>query len=301
MQQRDERKAILTGMLFAVLVGFAFVANKAALASGGLYDVLAYRFLFALAGLPLLLFIKKESLRVPRKDIPTLALICSTYVLFLFFQLIGLITCSTVIGAIFFATAPILIAVIAVPMLHERLHAIQLVAVLAGGAAVILMICAGEGAREITLVGGFFLALSTVSTALHSILTRMHRSKFTPTIITSWIVIAGAGFFTILLLYDHLRRGDMLSFFAPLGNAQFLLSAAYLGIGCILLSSLTITYTFRILPAAKAGVFSNISTVISILAGGIIQHEPLTILHIICVGVVIAAAFIINRRKEQLA
>ncbi|MBQ4177443.1 MAG: DMT family transporter, partial [Lachnospiraceae bacterium] len=182
-----------------------------------------------------------------------------------------------------------------------RLDVIQLAAVLAGGGAVILMIAAGEGTREMTLIGAFFLALSTVSTAMHSILTRMHRARFTPAVITGWVVISGALFFTILLLIDHWRSGDILSFYEPLKDIRFLLSAAYLGIGCILLSSLTITYTFRILPAAKAGVFSNISTVISILAGGIILHEPLTFLHVLCVSVVIAAAFIVNRRKERLA
>ena len=59
-------------------------------------------------------------------------------------------------------------------------------------------------------------------------------------------------------------------------------------------------YTFRILPAAKAGIFNNISTVISILAGGLILHEPLTIVHIVCAAVVITAAIIINGRKDQL-
>jgi drug/metabolite transporter (DMT)-like permease len=92
----------------------------------------------------------------------------------------------------------------------------------------------------------------------------------------------------------------MSGFFAPLADPAFLLSSVYLGIGCILVSSATINYTFRILPAAKAGIFNNISTVISILAGGLILHEPLTIVHIVCAAVVITAAIIINGRKDQL-
>jgi drug/metabolite transporter (DMT)-like permease len=87
MQQRDERKAILSGMTFAVVVGFAFVANKAALANGGLYDVLAYRFLFAIIVLPVILHFRKLSLKIPVKDIPAMLVLSATYVLFLFFQL----------------------------------------------------------------------------------------------------------------------------------------------------------------------------------------------------------------------
>ena len=72
MQERTERKAVLTGMTFAIVVGFAFLANKAALTGGGLYDVLTYRFLFALLVLPVVLKISKLSLRIAKKDIPPL-------------------------------------------------------------------------------------------------------------------------------------------------------------------------------------------------------------------------------------
>ena len=286
-------------MAFAVIVGFAFLANKAALVSGGLYDVLAYRFLFALIFLPAVLLIRRESLRIERKNIPSLAMISASYVLFLHFQLLGLLTCSTVIGAIFFAASPILIAVFAVPMLQERMDGVTLTAVLAGAAAVIIMLAAGEGAREMTASGAFYLAVSTVLNAIYSILTRMHRGLFTPTVITGWQIIAGSLFFSVLLLTDHMKAGTAASFFAPLADPGFLFSVFYLGAGCILLTSLTITYAFRILPAAKASVFNNISTVISILAGGLILHEPLTYVHILCAVVVVGAAIVINRRKER--
>ena len=301
MQERNERKAILSGTAFAVIVGFAFIANKAALVGGGLYDVLAYRFLFALVFLPVLLLVRKESLRVDKKDVLSLLSISASYVLFLHFQLIGLLTCSTVIGAIFFAASPILIAVFAVPMLHERLNGVMFAAVLAGAAAVIIMLAAGEGDREMTPGGAFYLAVSTLLNALYSILTRLHRGRFTPTVITGWQIIAGSLFFSVLLLADHIKAGTAGLFFAPLSDPGFLFSAFYLGVGCILLPSLTITDTFRILPAAKASVFTNISTVISIVAGGVILHEPLTWIHILCAAIVVGAAIILNQRKERAA
>ena len=86
MQERTERKAVLTGMTFAIVVGFAFLANKAALTGGGLYDVLTYRFLFALLVLPVVLKISKLSLRIAKKDIPAMLMLCATYLLFLHFQ-----------------------------------------------------------------------------------------------------------------------------------------------------------------------------------------------------------------------
>ena len=285
-------------MTFAVVVGFAFIANKAALTGGGLYDVLTYRFLFALLVLPAVLLIKRISLRIPKKDIPAMILLCSTYNLFLFFQLIGLLSCSTIISAIFFATAPVFISLFAVPLLGERLDTVLILCILAGAAAVIIMIFNGDGTREMTAAGAFWLALSTLLTASHSILTRVHRGKFQPIVITGWIIISGSVFFTTLLLADRIGGGSTGGFFTPLLDPAFFLSSAYLGIGCILVSSATINYTFRILPAAKAGIFNNISTVISILAGGIILHEPLTIVHIICAAIVIGAAVVINGRKE---
>ena len=300
MQERTERKAVLTGMTFAIVVGFAFLANKAALTGGGLYDVLTYRFLFALLVLPVVLKISKLSLRIAKKDIPAMLILCATYLLFLHFQLIGLLTCSTVVGAVFFATAPVFIAVFAVPLLGEHLDKVQIACILAGALAVILMIMKGEGAREMTAAGAMWLALSTLLSATHSTLTRYHRGKFQPLVITGWIIVIGTVYFSVLLLIDHCSAGNMSGFFAPLADPAFLLSSVYLGIGCILVSSATINYTFRILPAAKAGIFNNISTVISILAGGLILREPLTIVHIVCAAVVITAAIIINGRKDQL-
>lgn len=285
-------------MTFAVVVGFAFVANKAALANGGLYDVLAYRFFFAIIVLPVVLHFMKLSLKIPAKDIPAMLLLSATYVLFLFFQLIGLLTCSTVIGAIFFATAPVIIAIFAVPLLHEHMDRMQVFCVLAGAGAVVIMLFAGQGTKEMTAAGALWLALSTLLSSTHSTLTRYYRGRFEPLVITGWIVVTGTVFFAALLVWDHISSGSAASVFAPLTDPAFLLSSAYLGIGCILVSSATINYTFRILPAAKAGIFNNISTVISILAGGFLLHEPLTATHMICAAIVIAAAVIINRRKE---
>ncbi len=294
MHKRNERRAVAAGLLFAVVVGFAFIANKEALVDGGVYDVLAYRFLFALAALPPVLKVAGESLRIKRRDIPAMFLLCASYVLFLYFQLLGLLTCSTIIGAIFFATSPVFIALFAIPMLHERLGLVGSVAVLVGAGAVIAMVSAGSGAKDMTLAGALFLGVSTLLNALYSVWSRQFRVKFSPVVIAGWLIVAGSVFFSILLLADHIKTGSVADYFVPLTSLRFFLSSAYLGIGCILLSSLTITYAFRILPAARASVFNNISTVISILAGGLLLHEPLTSLHIVCAVLVIGAAFVLN-------
>lgn len=299
MHQETERKAIAAGLLFAVVVGFCFIANKEALADGCVYDVLAYRFLFALLALPIVLRVQKVSLRINKKDAGAMFRLCASYVLFLYLQLLGLLSCSTIIGAIFFATSPIFIAVFAVPMLGERLSALHLAAVLVGAGALIVMIAAGDtGARDLTAGGALLLGLSTLLNARYSVLTRAFRNRFTPTVIAGWLCISGACFFSLLLLVFHLRQGTVTAYFAPLASLRFVLSAAYLGIGCILLTTLTITYAFRVLTAARASVFNNISTVISIVAGAVILREPFGALQAVCAVLVIAAAIVLNRGKE---
>ena len=80
----------------------------------------------------------------------------------------------------------------------------------------------------------------------------------------------------------------MHSLLDPVTHPQFLISIAFLGIFCILLSAQFMAYMLAHMEIVQSTIFGNASTAISILAGAILLGEPLTIHHIVCALLILA-------------
>lgn len=87
--------------------------------------------------------------------------------------------------------------------------------------------------------------------------------------------------FTGLAIYKNMMQGSMAEFFLPLKSAKFILSIFYLGVLSTLATSLLTNFALSKLEASKMIVFSNLGTVISIVAGVIFLNEAIFYYHII--------------------
>ena len=74
----------------------------------------------------------------------------------------------------------------------------------------------------------------------------------------------------------------------PFLSSAFLWSILYLGIISSVLAFFMLNYANTYLPVAKTTVFSNITTVISVLAGGMFLDEKITPIAILSTVMIIA-------------
>ena len=81
----------------------------------------------------------------------------------------------------------------------------------------------------------------------------------------------------------------------PMANAEFWLSVIYLAgvssVGAFLMLNYAITY----LDIAKASIFGNITTIISILAGVLILNESFSVYQVLGSIIIIASVYGVNR------
>ena len=97
--------------------------------------------------------------------------------------------------------------------------------------------------------------------------------------------------FSIETLVMHALKGDLPYFFDGLWNMDFIISVLYMGIGSCVLAFLFMTYALAHLPIAVSTSTSTVSTVISILAGVLILHEPFRAVDVLGVALILGGVF----------
>ena len=101
----------------------------------------------------------------------------------------------------------------------------------------------------------------------------------------------GALGFSIETAVIHAVKGDLPHFFEGLWNMDFIISVLYMGIGSCVLAFLFMTYSLAHLPIAISTSTSTVSTVISIMAGVLVLHEPFRWVDALGVALILGGVF----------
>ncbi len=292
MSKRNLASAYIAAVIFTILTGFSFLGIKQCQGDGNQLAILTYRYNFAFifALLVWIFGIFKSNLKKSRgksKRKGLLAVTALAYISFMIFQVVGIFYTTSIVGSIIFAITPIIVQIIAAVVLKEHSNFKQNIFVILTIAALIYMILAGANQLEFSYKGVIYLMLANVSMAISNIGMRYLRNDFTPFDISMVISVLGFLIFNILTVAIGIKTGNLSDYFEPLKNIKFLIGTAYLGVGCILITSQLLSYMLSKLPAINATIFGNVGTAISIIAGIFILGEPFYIYHFICSMVII--------------
>ena len=157
--------------------------------------------------------------------------------------------CSLIYGAVF---------------LHEKTTQRQvLFSVLSVAGVIVLAVYAsGIGAGS---VPGFFILLGTVfAGAAYMVACRACADSFSAFERTYVTCLMGMVAFGVLSLLEH--RHDLSAVVQPMTHAPFVLASV--------LSYIALNRALEVLPVARTAVLINLSTVVSVLTGVLILHEP---------------------------
>ena len=283
----------------ASFTGFSFFAVKVGLLYAGPLEQMTYRYLFAAAGSLLVFLTAGRRLGLSLKPTPSLLLLAAFYVGFMGMQAVGLLYCTSIVAAIIFACVPILIALSARVFLHERVTKAQSTAILIGSIAIIYVTLRSGSEVNFRWQGIVLMLLASASLTAYSLLIRGKREDLHPLQVPIYCSVMGAAALIIISAAHCMLTGSLTAMTAPLGHPGFLLSTLYLGICCILVSTLLAAYAAARLPAAQTSAFNNISTVISLLAGALLLHEPLHLYEVIGSLIIIASVFVVNTMNRE--
>lgn len=296
MSERNEwKKANLTGILFAVMVGFSFLSVKICTRYGDTLQIMTIRYDFAMLAVLVFLALglgRVEMRHKPKRDLILTALF---YIGFMVLQCLGLFFSPSAESAILFAIIPILVKIIAEIFLKEKSTKLQNLFVLLSVCSLVAMIAFGAGGLSFNLAGIALLLLSSLSMAVNNVYMRFVRDVYTPFEITFMICLLGCVLFNAASLVRGLAAGHPLQLYiAPLSEPAFVIATAYLGIFCILFSAQMMAYMQAHMPAVNASLYGNVSTAISVIAGVVVLGEVLHWYHIVFGAAIILGAVGMN-------
>ncbi|MFM9282358.1 DMT family transporter [Paenibacillus jiagnxiensis] len=275
--------AYLAALLFASIIGFSFLFVKLTVSRVDPLDVLAHRFALTFIVLTIPALAGWMRVKVSRKDIwRLLPLGLFSPVLFFTFQTFGLLSTSSSEAGIIQAMTPVFTLLLASILLKEKTTVLQKLSLLLSVAGVVFIFAMKGGTQLSTAnLGGIALImLSALCFSAYSVLARPLSQKYAPLEITYVTVTMGFVVFNILSLGKHLAAGTIAAYTEPLASPVYLGAIAYLGIASTLVSTLLSSFALSRIQASKMSVFSNFSTLVSIIAGALLLKEELYYYHI---------------------
>lgn len=280
---KNTTKAYISALLYSFIIGFSFMFVKLALTITSPLDTLAHRFTvaFIAANIPVIFgFVK---LNISFKNILALLPLAIFYpALFFAFQAFGLVYTNSSEAGIIQAAIPIFTMILASYFLKEYTNTWQKTSVFISVVGVIyIFIMNGIGAYETNFIGVILILLSALSSACYNVLARKMTKKFKLMDLTYTMTAIGFISFNLIAIVSHINKGTTTVYFKPFTNSTFLISILYLGLLSSLLTALLLNYSLSYIEAAKISVFSNLSTLITIIAGVVFLHEQIAYYHIV--------------------
>ena len=136
------------------------------------------------------------------------------------------------------------------------------------GVIVLAVYASGIGSGS---AAGFFILLGTVfAGAGYMVACRACSDSFSAFERTYVTCLMGA--FGVLSLLEH--RNDLRAVVQPMTHAPFVLAILFLSVVASVLSYIALNRALEVLPVARTAVLINLSTVVSVLTGVLILHEP---------------------------
>lgn len=287
----------------ATIIGFSFLFVKITVSTASPIDTLAFRFLVAAAACFVYGRFMKIPLRFSMDRLRRLLPLALFYPIgFFTFQAYGLLYTTSGEAGILTAAAPMITAVCAAFFIAEHITPFQALSILLSVSGVVLIaVVKGSTLDPDNIIGILLILFSCFASAGYTITNRVLIRSFSAMEITVFLMLIGALFFSGISLGTHLVSGTLPNVLLPFGNPLFFPAILFLGLLSSLLTTILTSLILKRLRSAQLAVFLNLSTVISIVAGYLVLHEPVRPYHLLGAALIILGVLGTNlfaRREE---
>ena len=294
----DQKKlhilSLLAALTAATIFGMSFMFSKMALATAAPTVLLAFRFTVAVAAMSLVIALNALVGKVRGKPLFAFSLkgkpvgkllllgIVQPVAYFIFENYGILYTSAAVAGCC------ILMDVL---VLHERVTRRQVLCALGaiGGVALISV----GGAVMISALGLLFLLLTMLSDTVYYGLSHDAAKRFTPFEMTYVMFVVGmAVFIPVALIQAGGISSELIT--APAQSGSFWLAVLYLGILSSGVAYGLLNFANSHLTVSESSLFSNVTTVVSVLAGVLFLKEDFSLWQALGVVIILVCVFVAN-------
>ncbi len=294
MKFKKQTVGTLAALTANLIFGFSFIFSKSALQVAHPLIILSVRFTLAFLALNLvILFLPKK----PKfKGKPKRNLILMGFMqplLYFIFELYGLSLVSSALSGVIIALVPVLVILLATAFLKEKATFMQVVCTVTSIVGVSVISVISNNGSKTYFLGVILLIGAVICAAVFNVLSRSESARFTPIERTYVMFLLATVGFNIIAL--AVLKGEYIPLLLEaLTSIKFLISIAYLAVLSSVMAFLLYNYSTTAISAVRASSFSNIITVVTVLAGVIILKESFSVLEYILCALIILSVWGVN-------
>lgn len=296
---------LLTGCLCAIgcetLFGMSYIFTKQAIDTASTLSLLGWRFLLAFCIMSLCIALGLLKINLKGKSLkPLLLIVICSPVIYFIGETIGIQKTTASESGVFLACIPVAALIASSTILHKKPMPLQITGILITLAGVLITVFAVNASSSFSLTGYTFLLLAVVSCALYCVFVEK-AAEYTGIEITYAMLTAGALVFVFLAVIEAVFIDKNFSelITLPFQNKTFLIAVLYQGIGCSILAFFLSNIAIAKIGVNRTSSFLGIGTVVSILTGAFILHEPFTTCQILGAVIILIGVYIANIRKDN--
>lgn len=272
----QKRTAGIFCALFAnIIFGFSFIFSKTALSVSHPLIILATRFTVAFLFLNILWGLKvfKINTKVFKNSTLWLMGLAQPFLYFIL-ELYGLSLVSSALSGVVIALVPVAVMLLSTVVLKEKPAALQwlFTAISIIGVSAISII-SNDGQKNYTL-GIFLLIGAVICAGLFNVLSRKQSTSSSPFERTYVMFLIGFIGFNLTAVMA-LREQYLPLVLQSVTNPKFIIAIIYLAIVSSVIAFLLYNFAIANITAVEASSFSNIITVVTVLAGVLILKESM--------------------------
>ena len=298
MDRGTDNKPLLAATVCHFLWGLSFLASRIGLNTAPVIVLLSHRFLLAFLVMSLFLPTRLADCHLRGKSLwPLFLLGLMEPVVYFFGEQYGILHSTTIFSGVMISTIPIVSIFAAVPILGERPSAGQILFSLlsVGGVIGIGLLSKSSGALD--WIGVLALVTAVLSAVVYTLLNRNISKTYSPFERTYFMLGTGAAVFTALAAAAV--KGDVREYAAPFASPQYTMAILFLAALCSVVCYFLSSYSLSRLSVARATVFSNLTTAVSVLAGALILGEPLSRTGVLCCVLILIGIYGVQRAARH--
>lgn len=267
--------ATLAALGAQIIFGFSFMFTKIALNHASPMTVIANRYMVAFLGLTVVMIFTKTKIKL-QKNIWKL-IVMSTFqpLLYFLFETYGIKMTTSAFSSIMISLIPVVSMIGGIFVLKELPSLLQYVFTALSVGGVVIVALAGNSDGTVTAFGILLLLGAVISSVAYNIISRKISNEFTAFERTYAMTIVGLVCFILISLVENFKNPENL--IISFSSLTYTSAILYLGIVSSVFAFLLLNFANTYLPVAKTTVFSNITTVVSVIAGAIFLDEKLSV------------------------
>lgn len=295
-EKSNQIKGSIAALIVNIIFGFSFLFSKVALGYANPLIILAVRFTVAFAVLNLLWamrIVKMNFKGKPKKRILLMSL--AQPLLYFIFELYGIDNTSSAMSGIIISMVPVVVIVLSTVFIREKPTKSQVFFSCLSLVSISVMSILSDNGVKSKLWGIALLAGATLCAAVFNILSRSTAKDYSPIERTYIMFLVGTVGFNGIALFS-LKGSFIPELVSASCHIEFWGAILYLSVMSSIIAFMLYNYSTGLISPVRSASFSNLITVVSVLAGILILKEPMmSVPEIICCILIISGVLGVNR------